>query len=139
MEFRGKEIHYNVLAMSQKVSRFILLLAVFLFVIRVSVLLFFSVFGNSSLGAYLVHDSLHHYQIGIVLIILSLILRFLLKKGFSWLLPFGLALIIDEHAVFLKDIGLNWPYVYTTPRDTIIVSLLGILLMLFQFLSAKQG
>jgi len=84
-----------------------------------------------------INDSLHHYQIGLVILILALPLNKLLKNNnFT---PIGLGIFLEELPVFLNDLGFNtlefygkWDIILT-----LIVVAIAYLVFMNQFVNTE--
>lgn len=101
--------------------RTILLLGLMLITIRAWVYSFIYLFGNTDFAYRLLNDSIHHYHLGIVLLPVGVIFFGRQHHYIYHLLIFTLALAIEEHAVFLRDIGMAVPYAYMSFYDALIV------------------
>lgn len=105
---------------------------IFLFILRLWLLFFFFVLKNNPLAVYTLHDSFHHYYIGLSLLVVSLLLKKWLKKYFVFILAISIALVIDEYTLWLDVIGVKLPYIYLSSIDNIVTfgfCLIGLLVL----------
>ncbi|MCH7604811.1 hypothetical protein IID24_02385 [Patescibacteria group bacterium] len=102
-------------------QRTILLLGLMLIAIRAWVYSFIYLFGNTEFAYRLLNDSIHHYQLGIVLLPVGVIFLGRQHHYIPYLLIFTFALAIEEHAVLLSDLGMAMSYVYMSFYDVLIV------------------
>ena len=76
----------------------------------------------------------HHYQLGILIVFISLLLQQFLKKYKNFylgLLGFGLALFVDQYTYVLSLIGINLPFGYRSQLDYLIIAAAILCLILF--------
>ena len=124
---------YNVF---QKNNAFLIVL-VTICLTRVWAISLFYIFGNDSQTIeMIVNDPWHHYQVGLVLIILAFLLRKFRKAKFIY--PIGLGIILEEWPVLLNDLGLNTNHLYHSKIDFIgIITIVGLIYILSKILYSK--
>jgi len=84
---------------------------------------------ESKIYQRILNDSLHHYQIGLLLILYYLLNK---KRRMVYRLPaIGLGIIFEEFAVVLGDLGFNTTRYYLKGYDFLIT---GIFVILFYIL-----
>src|SRR3989338_917164 len=112
---------------NDKVNKFFQTLLIALFVTRIlTVGLFFVFKPGSEFIQRIINDSYHHYQIGIVLVVLSLIFR---KRGQAYIfLAIGVGIFLEELPVVLGDLGFKTTKYYNGGYDFIFVILLTLIL-----------
>ena len=77
----------------------------------------------------ILNDSLHHYQIGLLLILYYLLNK---KRRMVYRLPaIGLGIIFEEFAVVLGDLGFNTTRYYLKGYDFLITGIFVILFYIF--------
>ena len=99
--------------------------------------LFYLLEDDSQIAQSIVNDPLHHYHLGLVLIVLAFLLRKYNKAKF--LVAIGLGIFLEEWAVFLKDFGLSTNHLYLTKIDFFsIIGLVGLICILSKALYIKM-
>jgi hypothetical protein len=90
----------------KEISAFFLIILVTVVLTRIWAVSLYYLFGkNSEFTQKIVSDSLHHYQVGLLLLPISYLLRRTLKP--RYLSGVGLGIFLEEWPVFLNDIGFN--------------------------------
>ena len=120
------------------ISSFFLIVLATITLTRIWSVSLFYIFGNNSeFTQKIVSDSLHHYQVGLLLLPTSYLLRKILKPRF--LSGIGLGIFLEEWPVFLSDIGFNTNGYYHTKFDFILIlGLVGLVYILFLAITKKQ-
>lgn len=107
----------------KKISSFILIVLIAIIVTRIWSISLFYIFGKDSIAIErIVNDPWHHYQVGLVLIVLAFLLHKLNKARF--LSAVGLGIFLEEWPVFLNDLGLGTNALYHTKVDFIAIILI---------------
>ena len=123
----------------QGVLSFLLIVLVTIILTRIWSISLFYIFGsNSEFTQKFVNDSLHHYQVGLLLLPLS----YLLGKIFNprLLSGIGLGIFLEEWPVFLNDIGFNTNRYYHTKFDfMLVVGLIGLIYISFLEMAKKRN
>ncbi|KKS46174.1 hypothetical protein A3J20_01520 [Candidatus Gottesmanbacteria bacterium RIFCSPLOWO2_02_FULL_42_29] len=84
---------------------------------------------ESKIYQRILNDSLHHYQIGLLLILYYLLNK---KRRMVYRLPaIGLGIIFEEFAVVLGDLGFNTTRYYLKGYDFLITGIFVILFYIF--------
>ena len=84
---------------------------------------------ESKIYKRILNDSLHHYQIGLLLILYYLLNK---KRRMVYRLPaIGLGIIFEEFAVVLGDLGFNTTRYYLKGYDFLITGIFVILFYIF--------
>lgn len=112
------------------VEKFFTLTCIFIIVSRLLNVAVIVLFSNTKFLMHITEDKLHHYHIGIAIIVVSLILKNKLKPYFIFSFTAGLGLLIDEYAKLFSDIGIPLPYTHLSSIDNITI-LSGAFLVLF--------
>ena len=114
---------------NDKVNKFFQTLLIALFVTRIlTVGLFFVFKPGSEFIQRIINDPYHHYQIGLVLVVLSLLFR---KKSQAYIFSaLGVGIFLEELPVVLGDLGFNTSKYYHGGYDFIFVMLLTLALYL---------
>ena len=83
--------------------------------------LFYIFASNPKFIQSFIDDSLHHYQVGLILLILSFILmKFkFIKTSIPTLI--GLGIFLEEWPIVLEDLGFNTNYLYHSGLDLLII------------------
>lgn len=125
-----KKFMKSVLRIKQEISLFFLIVLATIVLTRIWSMSLFYIFGNDSeFTQKIVNDSLHHYQVGLLLLPTS----YFLRKIFSprLLLGIGSGIFLEEWPVFLNDIGFKTNRYYHTKLDFIlIVGFIGLVYIL---------
>ena len=115
-----------------KVKTFFKVLLITLTITRLWSISLFYLFGNDSeFTNRIINDSFHHYQVGILLIITSYLLRKMFRPEIMYAI--GLGIFLEEWPVFFNDLGLKTNYLYHSKVDFIFIFAL-IVLVYFLFL-----
>jgi len=122
----------------KKISAFFLIVLLSVTLTRVwSASLFYIFASNPEFIQKFVNDSIHHYQIGLLLLPTSYLLRKILKPRL--LLGVGLGIFLEEWPVFLNDIGFSTNGFYHTKFDFMFIfGLIGLIYILFSVIAKKQ-
>jgi hypothetical protein len=106
---------------------------------RIWTISLFYIFGKDSPTTdRIINDPWHHYQVGLMLVVVALLFGRL--KRFKLLLAIGLGIFLEEWPVFLNDLGLNTNYLYHTKVDFMgIFVLVGLVYILSKFFYSKVG
>ncbi len=89
--------------------------------------------SNSQLIQKIISDPWHHYQIGLLLLLLTYPLRRFFRPKVT--AAIGLGIFLEEWPVFLNDLGLNTIKYYHTKLDfIIIIGLVGLAYILSHLL-----
>ena len=122
----------------KEISAFFLIILVTVVLTRIWATSLFYLFGkDSEFTQKIVGDSLHHYQVGLLLMPISYLLRRNLKT--RYLFGIGLGIFLEEWPVFLNDIGFNTNNYYHTKFDFILVlGIIGLIYSLFLVTAKKQ-
>ena len=122
----------------KKISAFFLIVLLSVTLTRVwSTSLFYIFAINPEFIQKFVNDSIHHYQIGLLLLPTSYLLRKILKPRL--LLGVGLGIFLEEWPVFLNDIGFSTNGFYHTKFDFMFIfGLIGLIYILFSVIAKKQ-
>lgn len=95
-----------------------------------SVSLFYIFASNPEFIQKFINDTLHHYQVGLLLLPVAYLLRKILKPRFLY--GIGLGILLEEWPVFLSDIGFNTSEYYHTKFDFILIlGFVGLIYILF--------
>lgn len=123
---------------SKEISSFFLIVLITVTLTRIWSVSLFYIFGyNSEFTQKFVNDSLHHYQVGLLLLPMSYLLRKIFKPGL--LLGIGLGIFLEEWPVFLNDIGFNTNGLYHTTFDFILIfGFIGLIYILFSVIAKKH-
>lgn len=125
------EVTTNVHKMTDKflqyTSRFISIVLIAIILMRSYALGLFYILEkfigeNSQIAKQIVDDPWHHYQFGLLLMILGFFI-YKTRKSFV-LLAIGLGIFLEEWAVFLSDLGLSTNQFYATKMDFISIILI---------------
>lgn len=122
----------------REISSFLLIVLVTIMLTRIWTISLFYIFGNNSeFTQKFVNDSLHHYQVGLLLLPMSYLLRKIVKPRL--LSAVGLGIFLEEWPVFLNDIGFNTNRYYHTKFDfVLILGFIGLIYILFLTVVKKQ-
>ncbi len=106
---------------------------------RIWTISLYYIFGKDSLTIErIINDPWHHYQVGLILVVVALLFGRL--NRFKLLLAIGLGIFLEEWPVFLNDLGLNTNYLYHTKIDFIaIIALVGSVYILSKTLYSKMS
>lgn len=118
--------------------KFIFYTSLFLLIIRLWLLFFFTFFKDTGLAKETLADSFHHYYIGILLVIVAFGLKEWLKKYYFFVLAFGLALIIDEYTLIVGALHIKLPYIYLSQIDNVITLVLAAGSLVASWVALKQ-
>ena len=104
---------------------------------RIWAISLFYIFGKDSPTIErIINDHWHHYQIGLVLVVVALLFGRL--KRLKLLFAIGLGIFLEEWPVFLNDLGLNTNHLYHTKVDFIgIFTLVGLVYILSKTIYSK--
>ncbi len=103
-----------------KVKTFFKVLLIILTITRLWTISLFYLFGNNSeITNKIVNDSFHHYQVGILLIAASYLLRKMFRLVI--LLTIGFGIFLEEWPIFLNDLGFKTNYLYHSKIDFIFI------------------
>ena len=120
-----------------KVNTFFKVLLITIAVTRLWTISLFYIFGNNSeITNRIVNDPIHHYQVGILLLVASYPLRKFLKP--LTLSAIGLGILLEEWPVFLNDLGLKTNGIYHTKIDFIFVFGFVVIIYLLLILLRKK-
>ncbi len=114
-------------------TAFVLETALFVILIRTTLIVLFPLLFASPLGYVLLSDNIHHYHAGMALIILSIAFRGRLKRHFLTCIAFCLALLLEEYLVIVYELGVPVPYTYLSFQDNLVVYSLAIFCALSAF------
>lgn len=84
----------------------------------------------------------HHYQLGILVVLVSFIVNKFLPKLRLWAniaLGFGLALFFDQYIYVLSIVGINLPFGYRSTIDYLVVATGSVMLILCWVLLIRQA
>lgn len=95
--------------------------------------------GENELGYNFLSDRLHHYQAGLVLILVGVVLHRKLRQRFVTYLAVCIALVLEEYVVIVDDFGLRPPYRYLSALDNLIVYSLAVVAALVTYGVRKMG
>jgi hypothetical protein len=95
--------------------------SIFVILVRTLMIFIFPLLLENALSYNLVSDNVHHYHIGLVLILLGIGLYKKLQRHFLIYLAFCLALIIEEYLVIVYELGVRTPYIYLSFTDNLVV------------------
>ncbi len=105
---------------SIKTQTFFKVLLVTLAITRLWSISLFYLFGeNSEFTNRFVNDSFHHYQVGILIIVSTFLLRKVSRPEVIRAIGFGI--FLEEWPVFLNDLGLKTNYLYHSKVDFIFI------------------
>lgn len=129
-------ISNNQKSLLRSISKFSLIVLIAITATRIWAIGLFYLFGkNSQIVERIINDSWHHYQIGLLLILIALLLQ---KFRKSITVAVGLGIFLEEWPVFLNDLGMNTNSLYHTKIDFVgVVSLVGLLYILCKTLYSK--
>lgn len=104
---------------------------------RIWTISLFYIFGKDSQTIdRIINDSWHHYQVGLMLVVVALLFGKL--KRLKLLFAIGLGIFLEEWPVFLNDLGLNTNYLYHTKVDFIgVFALVGFVYILSKTFYSK--
>jgi hypothetical protein len=121
----------------KKISSLTLVVLVAITFTRIWAISLFYIFGTKSeFTQRIINDPWHHYQVGILLTLIALILK--RNPKFRILGAVGIGIFLEEWPVFLNDLGLNTNDLYHTKIDfTIIFLIIGFFYILSTILSKK--
>ena len=103
----------------------------FIVVTRIVMLFFFKsgLFNTASIW----NDRFHHYQLGVILLIILTTLHYAVSFSNNFAYSFALALIIEEYSVILYDLGINKGGIYYLGWiDTLILLILCVAIVFMQ-------
>ena len=89
--------------------------------------------NNSQIMDRIVNDSFHHYQVGVMLIMVGYLFRKILKPKTVYAI--GLGIFLEEWPVFLNDLGLKTNNLYLSLIDFSLVS--GLVVLMYILLLTK--
>jgi len=124
----------------KKIKSFFKVLLITIVVTRLWSISLFYLFGNNSeIINRIINDSFHHYQVGILLIIVG----YLFRKSFKSkiIIPVGLGIFLEEWPVFLNDLGLKTNDLYHSKIDfiSIFVSVIFIYFLLLVLIKYRKN
>lgn len=121
----------------KEMSSLLLIVLIAVTLTRIWSVSLFYIFGNNSqFTQKFVSDSIHHYQVGLLLVPMSYLLRKIFKPRL--LLGIGLGIFLEEWPVFLNDIGFNTNGLYHTKFDFILIlGFVGLIYILFLAITKK--
>lgn len=105
----------------QKLLDPIFAVSVFVIHIRTVQVILVPWLSKSSLGYALLSDNIHHYHLGLGMILVGIVFRRKLKRYLLILLTFGLALLLEEHLIVLYELGIRASYTYLSFKDNLVV------------------
>ena len=118
----SKNINFNV------ISSYLLVILVVISLTRLWAISLFYIFANNpEFIEKIISDRWHHYQVGIILVLLAYLLRRIQKS--KLILAIGLGIFLEEWPVFLYDLGLNTNKLYHTKLDFLLIA--GIVFTLY--------
>ncbi len=95
------------------------------------------IFGtDSNITNSIINDSFHHYQVGLLFILVGFILQRIRKSYFIFCV--GIGIFLEEWPVFLADIGFNTKHLYHSGYDLLLVLSL-VLILYFLFMKNIRG
>lgn len=123
--------------------RIVLTLVVFLVVIRFWIEIVTTTLFKDSNLIYTINSNswFHHYQIGVLVIIVSLIWKKLSSRYLivsDSLLAFGMALFVDQYTFVLGFMGLSLPFGYRSLPDYLVLGFIASFLMIFSLLKLNR-
>jgi hypothetical protein len=99
----------------------VLTVSIFVMLVRTLMIFLFPLLLENPLSHGFVSDNVHHYHIGLILILLGIVLYKKLKRHLLTYLAFCIALILEEYLVIVYELGVRTPYVYLSFTDNLIV------------------
>lgn len=131
-------ISNNQKELLQSISKSSLIVLVAIIATRIWAISLFYIFGkNSQITERIINDPWHHYQVGLLLILIAFLLQKL--KRSTTVTAVGLGMFLEEWPVFLNDLGLNTNYLYHTKFDfVVIISLIGSIYIVSKALYSKS-
>ncbi|OGD85335.1 hypothetical protein A2164_04560 [Candidatus Curtissbacteria bacterium RBG_13_35_7] len=130
--------------MNYDLRKILLITAISLIVIRFCIEIVTTIVLNNSQLIKAINDNqigFHHYQLGILLVLISVILKKFSKKYLpvpDYIFAFGSALFVDQYTYVLSLIGLRLPFVYRSVTDYIIIALVLIILVIYSYSGKKK-
>ena len=114
----------------KETTNFSLVVLITILLTRVwAISLFYLLGDDSQIARSIVNDPIHHYHLGLALIVLAVLLRKHRKAMF--LAAIGLGIFLEEWVVFLKDLGLSTNNAYLTKTDFFsIIGIVGLIRVL---------
>lgn len=104
---------------TKKVNPFFAALIISIFTTRLVIALMFLMLAEgSALAERIVTDSLHHYHVGMLLMVSAFFVK--RKANKLVLLGAGLGILVEEWAVLFDELGLGTRYLYQSGVDLII-------------------
>ena len=121
----------------KRISSFLLVILVVISLTRLWAISLFYIFGNNSeFIEKIISDRWHHYQVGIILVLLAYLLRRIQRS--KLVLAIGVGIFLEEWPVFLNDLGLNTNKLYHTKFDFLFIAgIVSILYILSKGLARK--
>lgn len=102
------------------IKKFFLLLVGTIIATKIWVISVWLIFQNNPAHINrIVNDPIHHYQVGLILLLLSYPLRKLIKP--RTLSAIGLGIVLEELPVFLDDLGLGTLEYYNSGWDVLFI------------------
>lgn len=120
-------------------AAFILATALSMILIRTTLVVLFPLLLSSSIGYTLLSDNIHHYHVGMALILLSIVFRQRLKGHFLTFVAFCLALLLEEYLVIIYELGVSVPYTYLSFQDNLVVYSLAVSCILLAFVTRRYN
>lgn len=121
------------------ISSLTLIVVVTICLTRIWSISLYYIFGKDSLTIEkIINDPWHHYQVGLMLMVIALLFGRL--KRFKLIFAIGLGIFLEEWPVFLNDLGLNSNNLYHTKVDFIsIIVFVGLVYILSKTFYSKVG
>ena len=114
----------------ENISKLSLVVLATIIATRILALGFFYFSGkDSQIAQSAVNDQLHHYHLGLILILISFLLY--KRKYVKFLGAVGLGILLEEWIVVLKDLGVKTGQIYLTVTD--FISVVGIVMLVYIF------
>jgi len=119
----------------RQVALFLLWVSLFVMGIRTVMIVVNPLLVDSALGYAWVSDRIHHFHLGLLVLLAGYGVYRKQRSLFLVFLAFGLALIFEEYLVIIYELGISVPYNYLSRTDNVVVygiSGIGVLLALFE-------
>jgi len=88
---------------------------------------------NIELRSRIIEDPFHHYQLGLILVVIGLLFKRRYQKTF-WFIPVGLGIFLEEIAVVFGDLGFGSNSYYHSGWDL----LMGLMLIAIFWLITRK-
>lgn len=111
---------------------------IFVVAVRLFVLGFLQVFNDTSIAYVVARDNFHHYQYALAGLLIYGMFRKYLARYTTIILALIAAVIIEEHAIILWDLGIAGHYRYLSWQEYAVQLIIAVVLFAIYFFSRKS-